>query len=156
MTYGNYVGGYSPHLDSADFVKTLRIGVVIAWLLSVAFSIRGNYLGPEQTLEKSWFWLMCIGAGITLTSAFLAMLTVIDIPGLKRGGNGFNPEIYYTSLEIRSNGKFRLASESPITQTDYHWNSFQTWSLGSWILLQCSRIIPCRKTIRIHSIPQRR
>ena len=86
MTYGNFVGGYRPHLDSADFIKALRMGVLIAWLLSVAFSIRGNYLGLQQTLEKSWFWLTCIGAGITLTSAFLAMLTVIDIPGLKRGG----------------------------------------------------------------------
>jgi hypothetical protein len=75
QTYGSFTGGYRPHL-----------GVVIAWVLSVAFSIRGNYLGLEQMLEKSWFWLMCIGAGITLTSAFLAMLTVIDIPGLKRGG----------------------------------------------------------------------
>lgn len=87
QTYGNYVSGsYRPHLDSQDFVKALRAGVVIAWVLSVAFSIRGNYLGLQQTLEKSWFWLTCIGAGITLTSAFLAMLTVMNIPGLSRGG----------------------------------------------------------------------
>ncbi|MGH7455931.1 MAG: hypothetical protein ACRENG_31545 [bacterium] len=86
QTYGNFTSGYRPHLDSADFMKTLRVGVVIAWVLSVSFSIRGNYLGLEQTLEKDFFWLMCIGAGITLTSAFLSMLTVIDIPGLKRSG----------------------------------------------------------------------
>ncbi len=86
QTYGNFTSGYRPHLDSADFMKTLRVGVVIAWVLSVSFSIRGNYLGLEQTLDKSWVWLLAISASITLTSSFLAMLTVIDIPGLRRGG----------------------------------------------------------------------
>ncbi len=86
QTYGNLAAGYRPHLDSQDFVKALRLGVLVALLLSMAFSVRGNYLGLEQTLEKNWLWLTCISAGITLTSAFLAMLTVIRVPGLSRGG----------------------------------------------------------------------
>lgn len=86
QTYGSLSGEYRPHLDSQDFLKVLRMGVLTALLLSMAFSIRGNYLGLQQTLEKNWLWLTCISAGITLTSTFLAMFTVMKIAGLSRGG----------------------------------------------------------------------
>ena len=91
QTYQNLMssGGYRPHLDSVDFIKFLRISVIIALLLSVAFSIRGNFLGLSQTLERNWFWLACIGAGITITSSILAMLTVIRIEGLSKVGRVF-------------------------------------------------------------------
>lgn len=86
QTYGSLAGGYRPHLDSEDFAKFLRGVVVLALLLSVAFSIRGNYLGLEVTLERNPLWLGCIAAGLTLTSMLMAMLSVMRVPGVGRGG----------------------------------------------------------------------
>jgi hypothetical protein len=90
-TYATLMSGkeYRPHLDSQDFIKFLRFSVIIALLLSAAFSIRGNYLGLSQTLERDFVWLSCIAAGITITSSLLAMLTVIRLDGLTRIGRVF-------------------------------------------------------------------
>jgi hypothetical protein len=88
QTYGNLMSnqGYHPHLDSSDFIRFLRGSVIVALLLAMAFSCRGNFLGLSQTLERNWFWLMCISAGVTITSSLLAMLTVIRIEGLSKFG----------------------------------------------------------------------
>ena len=85
QTYGNFISnqGFRPHLDSVDFIKFLRVSVIIALILAMAFSIRGNYKGLMQTLERDWLWLAVISLGITSTSSILSMITVIRIKGLK-------------------------------------------------------------------------
>lgn len=85
QTYANLISSksFSPHLESVDFLRFLRVSVVIALILGVAFSIRGNFLGLKQALEKDIFWLLIIGLSLTSTSSILAMLTVVKINGLK-------------------------------------------------------------------------
>lgn len=92
QTYGNFMSAkpYRPHLDSSDFMDSVRLGALVAYGLSIAFSVRGNYKGLLQTLEKDpGAWLLVIAVGITLTGAVLSMLTVLRIKGLSRGGRRF-------------------------------------------------------------------
>jgi len=85
QTYGNFISSqsYRPHLDSVDFIKFLRVSVIVMLILAMAFSIRGNFKGLTQTLERDVFWLVIISLAITGTSSFLSMVTVIKIKGLK-------------------------------------------------------------------------
>ena len=85
QTYGNLISsqGYRPHLDSADFIKFLRVSVIIALILAMAFSIRGNFKGLMQTLERDVVWLGIIALAITVTSCLLSMISVVKIKGLK-------------------------------------------------------------------------
>lgn len=85
QTYGSY-SGYRPHLDSADFLHTLRAVVVIGYLLAIVFSVRGNWMGLAAILNIHWIWLLCIALAITLPEAILSMLPVMKLPGLKRSG----------------------------------------------------------------------
>ena len=85
QTYGNLISSqaYRPHLDSTDFQKFLRVSVIIALILGMAFSIRGNFKGLMQTLERDMFWLFIIAIAITVTSSLLSMISVVKINGLK-------------------------------------------------------------------------
>jgi len=85
QTYANLMssGGYRPHLDSTDFIKFLRISVIIALILAMAFSIRGNFKGLMQTLERDVVWLGIIALAITVTSSLLSMISVVKVKGLK-------------------------------------------------------------------------
>jgi len=81
QTYANLMssGGYRPHLDSVDFIKFLRVSVVIALILAMAFSIRGNFKGLMQTLERDVMWLGIIALAITVTSSLLSMISVVKV-----------------------------------------------------------------------------
>ena len=85
QTYGSFVSSqaYRPHLDSVDFIKFLRVSVIIALILAMAFSIRGNFKGLMQTLERDVVWLGIIALAITVTSSLLSMISVVKIKGLK-------------------------------------------------------------------------
>jgi hypothetical protein len=85
QTYANLMssGGYRPHLDSVDFIKFLRVTVIIALILAMAFSIRGNFKGLMQTLERDVMWLGIIALAITVTSSLLSMISVVKVKGLK-------------------------------------------------------------------------
>lgn len=84
QTYGNLISSqaYRPHLDSTDFQKFLKISVVIALILAMAFSIRGNFKGLMQTLERDVVWLFIIAIAITVTSSLLSMIGFLKIKGL--------------------------------------------------------------------------
>ena len=85
QTYANLMssGEYRPHLDSIDFIKFLRVSVIIALILGMAFSIRGNFKGLMQTLERDVVWLGIIALAITVTSSLLSMISVVKVNGLK-------------------------------------------------------------------------
>jgi hypothetical protein len=85
QTYGSFISSqaYRPHLDSTDFNRFLRVSVIIALILGMAFSIRGNFKGLMQTLERDMFWLFIIAIAITVTSSLLSMISVVKINGLK-------------------------------------------------------------------------
>jgi hypothetical protein len=86
MTYQNLMSSgpaYNAHLESQDFKRFLKISVVIALILSMLFSIRGNFKGLMQTLEKDVVWLFIIAIAITVTSSLLSMISVVKINGLK-------------------------------------------------------------------------
>jgi hypothetical protein len=84
-TYVNLMSGqgFRPHLDSLDFIKFLRVSVIIALILAMAFSIRGNFKGLIQTLERDVVWLGIIALAITVTSSLLSMISVVKVNGLK-------------------------------------------------------------------------
>lgn len=85
QTYANLMSGdgYRPHLHSVDFIKFLRVSVIIALILGMAFSIRGNLKGLMQTLERDVVWLGIIALAITVTSSLLSMISVVKVKGLK-------------------------------------------------------------------------
>jgi len=85
QTYANLISSksFSPHMESVDFIKFLKVSVVIALILGVMFSIRGNYLGLKQALEKDVIWLFIIALAITSTSSILAMISFVKIDALK-------------------------------------------------------------------------
>jgi hypothetical protein len=85
QTYANLISAksFSPHMESVDFLKFLRVSIVIALILAALFSIRGNVLGLRSALEKNSLWLIVIGLAITSTSSILAMITVIKVEGLR-------------------------------------------------------------------------
>jgi len=85
QTYQNLLSkeSYNAHFNSADFVKFLQISVVIALILAMLFSIRGNFKGLMSTLERDVAWLFIIAIAITVTSSLLSMISVVRINGLK-------------------------------------------------------------------------
>lgn len=77
MTYGNFVGGYRPHLDSADFIKALRRVVCCAFLLAVVFSVKGASSGMRIVLNTNLLLAVAIAAGLTATAASLAFSSFV-------------------------------------------------------------------------------
>ena len=77
MTYGNFTGGYRPHLDSADFLKVLRSVVSCAFLLAVVFSIKGASAGMKMVLNTNLLLAISIAAGLTATAASLAFSSFV-------------------------------------------------------------------------------
>lgn len=82
QTYNDFLSSseFRPHLDDVSFIRFLRVAAIVILVLSIGFSVRGNYKGlGEGNLEKLFFWRIVLSLAVPLTSSFLSMVTFAKI-----------------------------------------------------------------------------